>query len=191
MPNQQKNQADRLLYNSLLAYGRQIFQLCVGAVLFGEHLGAHARLRDKLVTNRERFELICKTFDDEKVAPADRFAAIKETVALISEFRFVRELNLPIAPMIGAVQRAAKNLLVCTASLDPVFKERLTKVVDANPTRDYYEVLDALQALNDLKTPEPADPHSPQAITGRLAAVVWDYTFMHYFWLKEQQHKRS
>ena len=63
-----KSQADELLYNPLLAYGRQIFQLCVGAVLFGEYLGAHTRLRDKLITNRERFELICKTLDDEGLA---------------------------------------------------------------------------------------------------------------------------
>jgi hypothetical protein len=189
LPNQKKSQADELLYNSLLAYGRQIFQLCVGAVLFGEYLGAHTRLRDKLVTNRERLELICKTLDDERLAPADRFAAIEETVALISEFRFVREPNLPIAPMIGAMQRAAKYLLLCsTDSLQPVFEQPLKKLAEAKSSRDFYEVLDALQALTDVKTSEPADPRSPQEITRRLAAIVWDYTFMHYFWLKERRN---
>jgi hypothetical protein len=41
-PTEKKNLADSLQYNSLLAYGRQIFQLCVGAVLFGAHVGARA-----------------------------------------------------------------------------------------------------------------------------------------------------
>jgi len=59
----------------------------------------------------------------------------------------------------------------------------------AKPSRDFYEVLDALQALTDLKMSEAADPKSPQAITRRLAAVVWGYTFMHYFWLKERRNK--
>ena len=41
--------------------GRQIFQLCVGALLFGADLGARAGLREKLTTNQERFELIWET----------------------------------------------------------------------------------------------------------------------------------
>jgi hypothetical protein len=188
-PTEQKNLQDSLQYNSLLAYGRQIFQLCVGAVLFGAHLGARARLQDKLKTNQERFEFICKTFDDENLALADRFAAIEETVALISEFRFVREPGLLIAPMIGAVQRAAKSLLLCSSDpLDPVFEQALKKLGEAKPSRDFYEVLDALQAVTAVKMLEAADPRSPRAITRRLAAVVWDYTFMHYFWLKERQN---
>jgi hypothetical protein len=189
-PTEKKNLADSLQYNSLLAYGRQIFQLCVGAVLFGGHVGARARLRDKLKTNQERFEFICKTFDDESLALGDRFAAIEETVALTSEFRFVREPGLLIAPMIGAVRRAANSLLLCSSDpLDPVFKQALKKLAEAKPSRDFYEVLDALQALTDLKMSEAADPKSPQAITRRLAAVVSDYTFMHYFWLKERRNK--
>jgi hypothetical protein len=152
-------------------------------------MSGRARLRDKLKTNQERFEFICKTFDDESLALADRFAAIEETVALTSEFRFVREPGLLIAPMIGAVQRAANSLLLCSSDpLDPVFKQALKKLAEAKPSRDFYEVLDALQALTDLKMSEAADPKSPQAITRRLAAVVWDYTFMHYFWLKERRN---
>jgi hypothetical protein len=87
----------------------------VGAVLFGAHLGPRARLQHKLKTNQERFEFICKTLDEENLALADRFAAIEETVDLTSEFRFVREPGLLIAPMIGAVQRAAKSLLLCSS----------------------------------------------------------------------------
>jgi hypothetical protein len=191
-PTEQKNQQDSLQYNSLLAYGRQIFQLCVGAVLFGAHLGAHARLQDKLKTNQERFEFICKTFDDGNLALADRFAAIEETVALIGEFRFVREPGLLIAPMIGAVQRTARSLLQCSnEALDPAFEQALKKLAEAKPSRDFYEVLDALQAVTHEKMLETADAGCPEAITRRLAALVWEYTFMHYFWLKERRNNSS
>jgi hypothetical protein len=42
-------------------YGRMIFQLCVGSVLFGTHLAQRSALHDKLTTNQERLELICKS----------------------------------------------------------------------------------------------------------------------------------
>ena len=189
IPAKQKNPADGPLYHSLLAYGRQIFQLCVGTLLFGAHLGARAGLRDKLVTNQERFQFICKTLDDETLMVVDRFAAIDEAVALASEFRFVRETGLLIETLIGAVQRAAKNLLMCSNSLEPVFKQRVEDLAGAQRSRDSYEALAALQALNDLKIVEPADPQSPQAIVRRLAEIVWHYSFMHYFWLKEHRDK--
>jgi hypothetical protein len=189
MPANQKNLADGPLYHSLLAYGRQIFQLCTGTLLLGAHLGARAGLRDKLVTNQERFQLICKILDDESLKVIDRFAAIDETVALASKFRFVRETGLLIETLIGAVQRAAKNLLLCSDSLEPAFKERLESLAGAQRSRDSYEALGALQALNDLKTMEPANSRSPMAITRRLAEIVWGYTFSHYYWLSEQRSK--
>ena len=82
-------------------------------------MGERAGLRDKLVTNQERFQLICKTLDDESLPVPDRFAAIDEAVSLTSEFRFVRETGLLIDTMTGAVQLAAKKLLLCNDSLEP------------------------------------------------------------------------
>lgn len=184
MPAKKKNQADSPLYQPLLAYGRQIFQLCVSTLLLGAHLGARAGLRDKLVTNQERFELICKTLGDESLKIVDRFAAIEETIALANEFRSVRETGPLIETMVGAVQCAARYLLICSDSLEPVFKQRIENLAGAKRSRDWYEALSAIQALNDLKA-HPADSRSPEAITVRLAEVVWDRTFMHYFWLKE------
>ena len=184
-----RTQQKGLWYHSLLAYGRGIFQLCVGTLLFGAHLGARSGLRDKLVTNQERFQFICKTLDDDTLPVPDRFVAIDEAVALTSEFRFVRETGLFIDTMTGAVQRAAKYLLLCNDPVKPVFKQRIEDLAAAQRSRDSFEVLAALQALNDLRITEPTDPQSPPAITRRLAEVVWHYTFMHYFWLKEQQDR--
>ena len=38
MPTVQKLNEEGPEYQSLISYGRQIFQLCVGSVLFGTHL---------------------------------------------------------------------------------------------------------------------------------------------------------
>ena len=189
MTAKQKNTSESPLYQSLLAYGRQIFQLCVGTLLFGAHLAERAGLRDKLVTNQERFELICKTLDDSAIAIPDRFVAIESTVALIDQFRFVGETGLLIETMIGALQRVAKNVLLCIDAIEPAFKERLSELATAPRSRDWYEALAAVQAVHDLKLANPLDPRSPQWITRHLIECVWHYTFMHYFWLKRERDK--
>lgn len=189
VPGKQNNSADSPRYQSLLEYGRQIFQLCTGTLLFGAHLGERAGLRNKLVTNQERFELICKTLGNDSLNVA--FAAIDETVALANEFRFVGETGLLIKTLTGAVQRAAKNLLLCGGPLEPAFKERLEKLAGAQPSHDSYEALAALQAIKEWKMTESTSPGSPEAITQRLVEIVWHYTFMHYYWLREERDKEK
>ena len=189
VPGGQKKVADAPLYHSLLAYGRQIFQLCVGALLFGADLGARAGLREKLTTNQERFELICKTLDDNSQSIKDRFAGIHETVALTCQFRFVPETGLLIATLIGVVQLAAKNLLLSGDTLDPAFRQRVEALAVVQRSPDFYEALTALQAVKEFKAQTEVDPQSPEGITRQLAEVIWHYTFMHYFWLKEQRGK--
>jgi hypothetical protein len=81
LPVEKKKHAETLS-RPLLGYGRRIFQLCVGALLFGAELADRAGLRDQLVTNQERLAFICKTLDDPSLRAVDRFSAIEETVAL-------------------------------------------------------------------------------------------------------------
>jgi len=164
-PQKQKGQADGALYQSHLIYGRQIFQLCVGAVLFGASLSKDAGIADKFVTNEERLQFICKTLDDESLTVADRFTAIAETVTLIDNFRFIGETGLLIKTLVGGVQCAAKNLLLCGNTLDPALKERVECLANAPRSYDLYEALAALRSLHDLKTALPSDPQSPEAIT--------------------------
>ena len=186
MPTPKNNSGASTLYQSLLTYGRQVFQLCVGTLLFGDYLARRAGLPDILVTNQERFESICKILDDESLAVTDRFAAVDATVALASEFRYVQETGLSVATMIGALQRSANKLLLCDHSLDPPFERLIEDLASAKASPDCYEGLAALHALNERKTVVTED-RSPRNITLRMAEVVWHYTFMHYFWLKEQR----
>jgi hypothetical protein len=98
----------------------------VGTLLFGAQLAERSGLQDRLVTNQERFELLCKTLDDEDVAPPDRLAAIMTIIGVIDEYRFVGETGIRIETMIGAMQAAARNVLLCRTSLDMTLKQRLS-----------------------------------------------------------------
>jgi hypothetical protein len=188
-PQKKKGQPESALYQSHLAYGRQIFQLCVGVVIFGANVTNEAGIAEKLVTNQERLESICKTLDDDTLKPAERFATINETVALIDRYRFVGETGLLIKTLLGAVQRAAKTLLLCSDTLDPVLKQRVEALANAPQSDSSYETLAALRDLHEIRSTLLSDPQSPPAITLRLAEVVWYYTGMRYFGLIEQRKK--
>lgn len=177
------------LYRPLLAYGRQVFQLCAGAVMFGTSLAVRSGLEEKLVTNQERFQTICRTLDDESLTTAIKFASVERIVSTVGRYRFVPETGLSIETMVGAVSRAAKALLSSGESLEAVFKARVENLANAPRSPDHYEALEALRAVTEERTGVPGDPESPSVIWRRLAEVVWQYVFMHYFWLKEQRSK--
>ena len=66
------NEREAITYQSLLAYGREIFQLCLGTVLTGASLSLRADLAAKLITNSERFKTICRTLNDDSLPLAER-----------------------------------------------------------------------------------------------------------------------
>ena len=189
-PLKQKGQTDAAPYQSHLVYGRQIFQLCVGAVLFGSSLSKNAGIAEKFITNEERLQFVCKTIADESQPLEKRFKTIAETVDLIDNFRFVGETGPLIKTIAGAVQGVTGALLRLGIPLDPALKAALEAVANAPRSHDFYEVLDALKNLHYLKAPMPADLRSPEWIARRLAEAAWHYSFGPYFWLTEQHNNQ-
>jgi hypothetical protein len=191
MPTVKRRDEDGPEYQSLISYGRQIFQLCVGSLLFGTHLAQRSALRDKLITNQERLELICKALEDKSLVPLDRFTAIDDIVATVHQYRYVSETGLRIETMLSALQAAAKNLLECDTSLDPALKARLSDLIAAKKSKDGYEILVALEAWHNVLPKGPLEANSPEGIMCRVTEIVWDYTFMHYFWMKEDRRNKT
>ncbi len=189
MPIKTHDSTNAPLYHSLLGYGRQVFQLCVGTLLFGAHLGVRAGLPDKLVTNEERFQQICTTLDDATSTITEKFAGIAEAVDLAHQYQFVPEAGLRFETMIGAVQRSARALLSCSEPLEPDLAGPLEKLAATRKSRDWYEVLDALRAVDKLSAPLSQAAEGPKGITFRLVSLVWRYTFQHYYWLAENRRK--
>lgn len=175
-------------YQPLLSYGRQIFQLCVGTLLVGSELAEEAGLEEKLVTNQERFERICKTLADEEIQPCDRLVHIDSLVNAVERYRFVYESSLKLESMISAGRLAAKALVACDVSLTHEVKQRLEALVAAKRSNDHFDELKALEALDQMFR-DDATPTETQyrVITRRVLQVVWGYVFPHYFWLKRSR----
>ncbi len=190
IPSSSKGQ-DGQLYRSLLSFGREVFQACVGALAFGARIGQKYGLAEKLITNQERFEEINRTLDAQLASPAEGLRLIADRVEAINRYRLVGESALTIKTMLACVRRAAQALLACDASLEPLLKDRLERVLAANLSPDSYEVLEALAKLAEitLKAGPQNDSSTPKAITFRLVNVVWHYTFMNYFSLKRRREQ--
>lgn len=179
------------LCQSLVAYGRHIFQLCLGTLLAGYELAEKVGMEDKLVTNEERFQSICKVLADETIDHSERLSRIIPVVTAIEQYRFVSESGLLLTTMIVAVKLTCKNLLEENKSLPQDMKARLEQVVKARRMDDHFEEIDALHNLDGVfpDTVTATEENSANTVR-RFVKVVWGYVFMHYFWLKEQKSKQ-
>lgn len=175
------------LYQSLLSYGRQVFQLCLGTLLTGADLAQTAGLEEKLVTNEERFQKICRVLADETIGTRKRLESLAPILSAAEQYRYIPESGLQLETMMGATRLAAKALLQHDEAISQELKEHLERLATAKRSDDHFEELDALAALDGILDGKPKSPETSCTTTVRqVVKVVWDYVFMHYFWLKEQ-----
>ena len=182
---------DGLLYQSLLSYGRQIFQLCLGTVLTGVDLSASAGLQEKFVTNQERFERICAILKDKTIAGRERLEHIRPLVHAIEQYRYVPETGMRIKTMIGATRLAAEVLLKSGEDIPRELSQHLKQLYTAKPSEDHLQELEVLRALNDA-IPDGATwrPGGGEAVCD-IVKAVWEEVFRYYFFLKERSSRRT
>jgi hypothetical protein len=186
-----KKPKDPQLYNSLLAYGREIFQLCVATLLQGAILAERAGLADKLITNQERYKTVCETLSDNTKDPAATLREIGPTLCVIETFRFVTETNSSLKTMLDATRLAAKNLLAAE-TVEPPLGEHLERLATTPYAPDGFDALDALLAVNEASKHAPRGEHdSPRNICLHLCDIVWKETFRHYYWTKQERQKKT
>lgn len=183
------------LYQSLVTYGRQVFQLCLGTLLLGLEMAERAGIEEKLVTNQERFEQLCRTLKDSSIDVAERLRQATPTIAAIQRYRFVYESNLKLATVLSGTRKAVECLIGHDPSLRTELRERLAAFATAQPTTDHFEELDRLRQVAELVSNEDvqsnyiSDIVPPTTAVLRLVKAVWLDVFMHYFWLKERREK--
>jgi len=183
--NSQKR-GSHLIYQPLLVYRRQIFRMCLGTLLVGASIAGNAGLEEKLVSNQERFETICRLLAEEKTPPCDRLAGISAIVDAIERYRFV-SANLKLATVLGAMRLMAKTLLACETSPTQDLTSALQVLVSAQRDPNHLSELEALHKL-DLILPEASSDKDTKygEIFRRLLKIVWLDLFQHYYWIKHQ-----
>jgi hypothetical protein len=174
-------------YQSLLSYGRQIFQLCLGTLLTGAELAEKSGLEEKLVTNEERFQEICTILSNNGIKVHERLERILPIVTVIDQYKYISESSLKLETMIGATRLAAKALLENNEEMSYELNDHLSKLITAERTTDHFKELDALRTLESAFKEKPFQTENLcRESVRKLVEVVWHYTFMYYFWLKER-----
>lgn len=189
-----KTSADLPTYRPLLLYGRQIFQFCVATLLFGASLSEQGGLKEKFVTNQERFIEICRILDSDSIDAKERFASVAENVIAADRYRFVQESGLTIEALLGAARAATKVLFNCDPPADGPLKSSLLQLLTAKRSHDNFELLDAIHQVRETRkelsgTSSDSSTTAPIAVTLRIIEIVWGYSFMHYFWVKKNREK--
>jgi hypothetical protein len=183
--------SQHIVYHPLLVFGREIFRLCVAAIIHGAYLAESRDIAAKLKTNGERFEELCRVLDAGPMSDTKQVLEIQRLVSEINRYRFVGESGLTVAVIIGAVQRAVKSLLNLDTSLATLDQAELSKFAVVNTKNE----LDALEALMSLHShppsAQPTEAAEPQLIVRSLIDIAWMYTFQIYFRLKRTAEEKS
>jgi hypothetical protein len=71
-------------------------------------------------------------------------------------------------------------------------KEALQRFANTKRSADWYDALQALHDINSISR-QSLEGNSPKAIALWLVDVLWNYLFLHYFWLQKsrQEPKRE
>lgn len=174
-------------YQSLLSYGRQIFQLCLGTLLTGAELSEKSGLEEEFITNEERFLEIRRILTNNDIDISERLKSILPIVTALDQYKYISESSLKLETMIGVTRVAAKALLESNAEISNELTDHLSQLTKTERTPDHFKELDALRKLESafkektLKT----DNVCIESVQ-KLIQTVWHYVFMHYFWLKER-----
>ena len=180
-------QTGRTEYQSLLAYGREVFQLCLGTILTGASLSSRADLKAKLISNSERYADVCKTLSDNSLQITTRLERLELLASDIHRYRYVPDSGLATPAMLGACRAAAKAVLDSGIEIAEELTDALEALSDARRTDDHFEQLDALRSLVDQLEELPNSATAPE-IRGmvRLVKTTWSYELMYYYSIKRE-----
>jgi len=179
-------------YQSLLSYGRRVFQLCLGTLLCGAELSEKSDLEETFVTNQERFLKIIKILSDTTISINDRLKCLGPIIIAIKQYQFISENNLKLDTMLNTTCLAAKVLLEYDGEISQDFKEHLQFLINAEKTKNHFPELNALHDLSILLRPFDVKNSNEESLVEdvkNLINIVWHKAFGEYYRIHKIQTK--
>lgn len=177
-----------IAYQSLLAYGREIFQLCLGTVLTGASLSSGADLETKMIANSERFEKIMQILQDSSSSPAERLRQIEAHVTAIRRYRWVKDTGISSSCVTAACVYAAKVTLESDGEITRDVRESLSVLAIAPRSDDSFERMHALCAL--AGETERFKVLTEAGVSDHVASFFgdcWMYVYRDYYRAKDER----
>jgi hypothetical protein len=188
VPTHRKTKQAVGLFGSLMLYGRQIFQLCLGTLLVGMDLADRTDLQEKFVSNNERYQKICDLLKAETGTPVEKLLGLEPILRALKRYQFVTSGEVSRGTLISSVRYAAEALIAS----GPLFAQDLADALaTVNTIRREGGEFMQLAAIKDLaEVFEATDSASltPEArIVQDLVEIAWRKLFEIYYWLSESQ----
>ena len=173
---------NKVEYQSLLAYGREVFQLCLGTILSGAKLSSDADLESKFITNSERFETVCRKMSDNSIPPTKRLKQLDSLARKIRRYQWVPDTGLNRAAMLGACRASARVVIDSGTEIAEELRIALSEMISAPNSENQIERLEALKLIVEAIKNNHDLTESPEfqgLIT--LVKATWHHLFRYYF----------
>ncbi|MCK1705025.1 hypothetical protein IVA86_27360 [Bradyrhizobium sp. 146] len=179
------------VFGSLMLYGRQIFQLCVNTVLVGIDLAERADLREKLVSNNERFQKICELLQRKADTVSKRLTALEPVMRALERYRFVYG-SIDLGSQLTAVRLSASALGECNLSLAEDLANAVAGCAASKRADGELKQLAAIDALRSVFEKQDLATLEPEVRVVRdLVELVWMNVFPRYYSLKEHNKGKA
>jgi hypothetical protein len=166
------------LSGSLMLYGRQIFQLCVGTLLVGIDLAERADLLEKFVSNNERYQKISDLLRTETGTPVEKLLSLEPTLRALQRYQFVVGGEVSRGTLISAMRYTAETLIASEQTFAEDLSDALARV-NASKREDgefillatIKELVEAIQG-HRIGQSDAGSAHRPRSCRNRLDEVV-------------------
>ena len=179
------------IFGSLMLYGRQIFRLCVGTLLVGIDLAERADLREKLVSNNERFQKLCDLVQNKHGSASERLLGLAPTIRALERYRFVGS-SIDPGPQLAAARLAALALTECKLDLPEDLASAVAGCAAIKRADGEFQQLAAIEALQRAFEKQDGSMLTPEVRNVRdIVGLVWMSLFPRYFQLKKRNDEEQ
>lgn len=188
---EKKNKKNGSKYRSLVSYGRLVFKICLGSIIYGSEIAHQIGLSSIFITNKERFQRICKYLTNNTDNPTKAILSVRQDIIDIDAFKFVPEDKIDIETILSSLKYIFKAFIDTTPQMpDDIISYMNAYILENDDT--YYEQLYIIEKLSKLIESDVIYKNNKREddlfyYVSLLIKVTWEYTFMYYYKLIEDE----
>jgi hypothetical protein len=187
VPTHRKTKQAVGLFGSLMLYGRQIFQLCLGTLLVGMDLADRADLQEKFVSNNERYQKICDILKAETGTSAEKLLGLEPIIRALQRYQFVASGEVSRGTLISALRYTAEALIASGQPFAWDLADALAAVAASRREDGEFMQLAAIKDLAEVFKATESASLTPEARVARdLVEIAWMRLFEIYYWLSDR-----
>jgi hypothetical protein len=170
----------------MVSYSRVVFFICINSIVAGLEMVQSFALDNLLMTNKSRFEAICRIIDSSEIIEQKNIP-IKQYVDDIAEYRFISEEGLNLDLFLQSLRRFCEYIDDNGINIPDGIKDEFNnlKVPFKKEMSTYYGKLKSVQTMAEFYKNNANNSEIEDIVESllKLNESIWFYSFMKYFQL--------